>query len=613
MPPKMPCMKQSSTPLSDELRALTRQVQAQLTHAASPFALAPQPYADGSSGWRFAQAPQHVAHWLDAGRAHVDAPFIHYWHNGGKEAKLPSQPEVWRYADFYALVDTWAAWLPQHTGLAAGERVAILSANSPQWVAAFAASVYAGAVVAPLNSMNTALDAVQTLAELQPKLLFADAARWQALQVLWQAEPEAFAALPACTVLLLGAEVGDTSTLPTGWRVLALPAADARSPAAQAPAASAQADALIVYTSGSAARPKGAVFSHDAVCQALMNLEYIGAFAAMTSPAALQKIMAAGHAPCLLSCVPYFHVSGLYAQVLSTLKNGRKLVLLPRWQAAQALHLIEHEKVTAISAAPTMVAQLMALPEFGEAEVTGSLTAIGFGGSAIPPALQQAAQERLAETLCGTGFGMTETGGAGAGASGAVFLHNPASAGLLSPIMQVRIEDDNGQALPTGEAGEICLRGPTLMRGYWQQEEASAQALRGGWMHTGDWGYADADSYLYIPGRIKEVINRHGEKIAASEVEACLASHPAVQEVAVIALPDADSLERVAACVVPKGDALLRFDEDELLAQWQAHAAAHLPAYKVPTAWALHPQPLPRNAMQKVVKGGLAACFTSAS
>ena len=348
------------------------------------------------------------------------------------------------------------------------------------------------------------------------------------------------------------------------------------------------------------------MFTHDAVCQALYNLEYIAAFAALTSPAALQKIMAAGHAPCLLSCVPYFHVSGLYAQVLSTLKNGRKLVLLPRWNAAHALELIARERVTAISAAPTMVAHLLAQPDFEP--LAQSLSAIGFGGSAAPPALQQAVANNMPDTLCGTGFGMTETGGAGAGASGALYMANMAASGMVSPIMQCRIEGAAGQTLATGEAGEICLRGPTLMHHYWQQEAESQTALRSGWMHTGDWGHLDAENYLYISGRIKEVINRHGEKIAASEIEAALAAHPAVREVAVLPLPDALSLECVAAVVVLHAEPEYETATAPLPAL-QAHARLLLPAYKVPSHWHISTQPLPRNAMHKVLKKDLAALF----
>lgn len=590
--------------------ALAAQVSAQLTAPQAPFALEHQAAVDGSAFPRFAQAPALLTDWLDAGRAHAQLPFIHYWDNS-EGRQLPAAPQIWHYADFFALTDTWAHWLHSSLQIAAGQRIAILAANSPEWVTAFAAGSYAGAVLAPINSMNTAQDSLRTLAELAPQLLFCDLPRLQALLAASQ-QPELRPLLPPCPIVLLGQKELPAECLALGGQVrLPPPMPTATAPAQPLPTQPRKRtdDALIVYTSGSAALPKGAVFTHDAVCQALYNLEYIGAFAALTSPQALQKILTAGHPPCLLSCVPYFHVSGLYAQVLSSLKNGRKLVLLPRWNAAQALELIAREKVTTISAAPSMVMQLMAQEGFGQAELTGSLSAIGFGGSAVPQALQQETAARMPNTLCGTGFGMTETGGAGAGLSGALFMANMASSGLVSPIVQVRIEDDSGRALPVGEAGEICLRGPTLMHAYWQRPEASAEALRGGWMHTGDWGYVDASGYLYVPGRLKEVINRHGEKIAASEVESALASHPAVRELAVLPLPDPVSLECVAAVIVLRQACADAAAQAALLAELQEHARLLLPAYKVPTHWHLSTQALPRNAMQKVLKKDLAAVF----
>lgn len=596
-------MQVSLAPMPADVATRAAQTQAQLCQPQAPFALSDYAFADGTWGKRFANAPMRLTDWLDAGRAYAQLPFIHYWNNSG--GMLPQQPRTWAYADFFDHADTWAHWLNQDLRLPASCRVAVLAANSPEWIAAFAASAYAGAVVAPLNSMNTARESLHTLAELAPSLIFCDRPRLAALvQALQQDELAKLWPQP-CPIVLLG-----ESAIPADCQTPALAILLPPAPCGQAQPLhiqpNTQDDAIIVYTSGSAASPKGAVFTHDAVCQALYNLEYIGAFAALSSPLALQKIMAAGHAPCLLSCVPYFHVSGLYAQVLSSLKNGRKLVLLPRWNPAQALELVAREKVTSISAAPTMVAQLMAQPDFGKPEVSASLSALGFGGSAVPMALQQAVAEQMPASLCGTGFGMTETGGAGAGASGDVFMAQMRASGIVSPIMQARIEQADGQVQALGSPGEICLRGPTLMRAYWQRATDSAHALRGGWMHTGDWGVLDAQDCLYVVGRIKEVINRHGEKIAASEVEAALSTHPAVREIAVLPLPDRVSLECVAAVVVlhhapPAGVNL----QQEL----QEHARLLLPPYKVPEHWHISTQALPRNAMHKVLKKDLLALF----
>ena len=569
------------TSLSQALAAAA-QTRLQLTHPSAPFALEAAPCGAAYSQ-RFARAPALLTDWLDAGRAFADQPFVHYYPTAAGEAALAA-PEVWTYSRFYAAVERLSAYLQHDCALPAGVRVALCAANSPQWLVAFAAASYAGAVLAPMNSMNSGAEMRQVLAELQPALLFCDRSRYQQLQ-------EAGGCGDARVILLEELEQY-ASALPF--------AVVARGP---------QDDALVVYTSGSAARPKGAVFTHDAVCQALYNLEYITAFAALTSPLVMARINAAANAPCLLSCVPYFHVSGLYAQVLSTLKNGRKLVMLPRWSPKHAIELIAREKVTAFSAAPSMVMQLMAESQFGQPEVTGSLIALGFGGSGMPQNLRDALAEKMPNTMSGTGFGMTETGGAGVGASGALFALRSASAGLASPIMQISIQDEKGRELPVGQAGEICLRGPTLMRGYHAQPEQSQAALRGAWLHTGDWGYVDADGYCHVLDRIKDVVNRHGEKIAASEVESCLLQHPAVREVAVVALPDPLTLEQVAAYVVLHPSQ----ESDEMrMAQVKAHAQAHLAAYKVPQTWHFGQEALPRNAMGKVLKDEIRRWLTAA-
>ena len=569
------------TDLSETL-ARAEQTRLQLTHPSAPFAL--EAAASGAAhSHRFARAPALLNDWLNAGRAFADQPFVHYYQSAAGDAVLPA-PEVWSYGNFYAAAERLSAYLQNELKLPAGARVALCAANSPQWLMAFVAASYAGAVVAPINSMNTGADMLQVLDELQPSLVFCDRNRYRQLQ-------EAGGWTGSNIILL---EELENYASATPFEVVT------RDP---------QDDALVVYTSGSATRPKGAVFTHDAVCQALYNLEYITAFAALTSPLVMARIAAAANAPCLLSCVPYFHVSGLYAQVLSTLKNGRKLVMLPRWNAKHAVDLIAREKVTAFSAAPSMVMQLMAEPAFGDEAVTGSLIALGFGGSGMPQNLRDTLAEKMPNTMSGTGFGMTESGGAGVGASGALFALRSASAGLASPIMQISIQDELGRELTAGQAGEICLRGPTLMRAYLAQPEQSQEALRGGWLHTGDWGYVDADGYCHVLDRIKDVVNRHGEKIAASEVESCLLQHPAVREVAVLALPDPQSLEQVAACVVLHAST----ESPEILAQQlQAHAQAHLAAYKVPQTWHFVQQPLPRNAMGKVLKEEVRRWLTAA-
>ena len=164
--------------------------------------------------------------------------------------------------------------------------------------------------------------------------------------------------------------------------------------------------------------------------------------------------------------------------------------------------------------------------------------------------------------MSGIGFGLTESNGVAAASSGDLFAYKPRSAGMLSPIIELRVADPDGSALPPGQPGELWLRGVTVMQGYWGDPETTRQAMSDGWFRSGDIGYRDDEGFLFIVDRIKDVINRKGENISASEVESCILQHPKVLEVAVLAMPDDLAGEAVVAVVVPKSSAILTEAED---------------------------------------------------
>jgi long-chain acyl-CoA synthetase len=300
-----------------------------------------------------------------------------------------------------------------------------------------------------------------------------------------------------------------------------------------------------------------------------------------------------------LSAVPLFHVSGLHAQLLTSLRNGKRLVFMHRWDPTQALQMIRDEKITQFNGAPAMVMQLMATPGFDPANSARTLGGVGFGGAGLPQRLIDDVLSRFADSMSGIGFGLTETNGVGAAISGRLFAGRPRSSGLKSPIVELRIAGPSGEAQPAGEAGEIWVRGVTVMKGYWRQPEATAQALKDGWFRTGDIGYIDNEGFLFVVDRIKDVINRSGEKIAAAEVESCLLQHPLVAEAAVIARPDDTHGEVPVAIVVPQPGATLR------AADVVAHVAARLASYKVPAEVIVRSDALPRNPAGKLLKGDL--------
>jgi long-chain acyl-CoA synthetase len=546
---------------------------ARLTQPGAPFELCEVALADGPAR-AYRHAPPSLIALIEAGRVH-----------GAKEF-MAHAGERWSYERFFAAVDALAGRLQAEVHLEPGDRVAIAMRNRPEWAVAFAATVLVGAVPAPLNSFGLRDELRGAIAEVSPRVLVCDDERLDRLA------PDL--ATLGCHVVNVG-RVPDPASGVLAWAPLVAPGGPARQPVTRQP----EDAALLVFTSGSTSRPKAVLSSHRAVAQALMNIDFIGALSGMSSPQAVAAIMAKGLAPATLTVVPLFHVSGLYAQLLTTLRGGRRLVFMHRWDPAQALQIIRDEKITQFSAAPAMVQQLMQVAGFDPAASAASLGGVGFGGSGLPQGLIDQVLARFPHSMSGIGFGMTESNGVGAAISGQLFEGRPRSSGLSSPVIELRIVDADGQPLPAGEAGEICLRGVTLMQGYWGQPEATAQALHGGWLHTGDIGYVDAAGFLFVVDRLKDVINRSGEKIAAAEVESCLSRHPGVDEVAVFAVPDAQTGEAVVAVVV------LRPGRSASQADLQAHVAAHLAGYKVPSRIELRAEPLPRNATGKLVKAEL--------
>lgn len=521
----------------------------------------------------FRNAPANLVEAVQAGRSFAERPFL-VW-----------QDQRLNYGEFYQAVDRLTAHLVRTLDVQPGQRVAIAMRNRPEWLVGFVAVVQAGAVPVPLNSWALRDELLHALEDIEPVLLFCDAARLDLVA-------DRLAALDV-RALAVDAEAAEGALSYADLLRESVESVDPHSPSADDPA-------LILFTSGTTHRAKGAVSSHRAIAQALFALEFQGAFAGMTSYERIRPLLESGLQPTVLLAVPLFHVSGLHAMFLNALRGGRRLVMMYKWDVDQALELVARERCTQFSGAPVMMQQVLAHPRFGSTE-TDCLMGLGLGGGAASTALLDQLIELRPNALAGAGYGLTESNGIGAAYAGNQFVARPGCAGWALPIVDIRIGEDPGQALPAGQPGPIWLRTPTLMQGYRNRPDETSETLREGWLFTGDVGVIDEDGFLRITDRIKDMIIRGGENISALEIEHCACSHPDVSEAAAIALPDEAMGESVGlvACLRPGA----RLDETQL----QRHLAERLAAYKLPTRLWLREEPLPRNAMGKLVKQELKA------
>jgi len=288
-------------------------------------------------------------------------------------------------------------------------------------------------------------------------------------------------------------------------------------------------DATILYTSGTTGAPKGAVSPHRAVIQALLAFgcrQFIELARAEGPPA---QSATPAYPPTLILAVPLFHVTGCIPVMLSSFATGMKLVIMYRWDAEKALQLIESERVTMFVGVPTQSWDLIESPNFHKYD-TSSLASIAGGGAPAPPTLVRRVDEEFGAGRPAIGYGMTETNAYGPGNSGDDYVSHPSSAGRVVPIMQIEVRDGDDNPVPAGQRGEICFKGPNLIRGYWNRPADTAETIVKGWLRTGDIGYLDADGFIYVEDRAKDMVLRGGENIYSAEVEAAIYEHPAVYE-----------------------------------------------------------------------------------
>ncbi len=517
----------------------------------------------------------------------------------GEKTFLVYEAERWSFAEVMARADALAALLAEGYGVRRGDRVAIGMRNYPEWVVSFAAITSIGAISVSLNAWWSADELDFALSDSGTRVLIADAERVERTS----------ASCARLGISVLAVRTPPAPGLDRWEDRLPAGAAGAEGPAMPEVPLGPDDDATILYTSGTTGRPRGAVSTHRAVVQALMGFacravvetareaEGSGEIADAGADGVAGDLAAAAEQSFIL-VVPLFHVTGCVPVMLACFAFGMKLVMLPRWDPENALRLIEAERVTTFVGVPTQGWDLLEHPRFAEFD-TSSLRSVGGGGAPAPPALVRRVAGSFAEGRPNIGYGLTETNAYGPGISGPDYLAHPTSAGRPTPILEISIRDPHGRPVATGESGEIWLKSPTLIRGYWGDPRATEETFSDGWLRTGDLGRLDADNLLYVEDRIKDMILRGGENVYCAEVEGVLYEHPGVREAAVFGLPHPRLGEEVAAVVIPRDGVAL--DPADL----QAHAARRLAAFKVPSRISVLAGALPRNAAGKVLKSRL--------
>jgi long-chain acyl-CoA synthetase len=349
--------------------------------------------------------------------------------------------------------------------------------------------------------------------------------------------------------------------------------------------------ACIFYTGGTTGRSKGVMLSHRNLwANAVVTAGRFGFDASMVS----------------LHAGPLFHLAA-GARVFTTAMLGGKHVVIPRFTPADALNAIVRDRVTVATFVPTMLSMLLELPNLASYDLS-SLQMITYGASPMPETILAECMRRFPSVRFAQSYGMTELSPV------ATILgpedHLPdapkrhlRSAGRAISSAEIKVVDARDRELPCGEVGEILVRGPMVMQGYWNKPELSEETLRGGWMHTGDSGYFEPDGYLYIADRIKDMIISGGENVYSTEVENAICAHPDVLQCAVIGIPDERWGESVHAVVVRRPAAVLTGDDIV------AHCRGLIAGYKCPRSVDVREQPLPLSSVNKINKAELRAPF----
>ena len=481
----------------------------------------------------------------------------------------------------------------QARGVKKGDRVALAMRNLPEWPVVFFAAVTIGAICVPLNAWWTGDELAFGLSNSGTKLLVCDEERWDRLKD----RRNDFSCVNHTFVTRAEHPLNGADTLEY---VIGTPKQYASLPEATLPDVDIlpEDDATIFYTSGTTGRPKGALGTHRNLCTNILSSGYNAGCAVLRRGEPLPEPQPKTG----LTVIPLFHVTACSAGLMGNIAAGNTMVYMYKWDPVEAFKIIEREKVSSTGGVPTIAWQLLEHPERKNYDLS-SIEAIAYGGAPAAPELVRKIREVFG-ALPGNGWGMTETMATVTGHSSEDYLNRPDSCGPPVAVADLKImSEDGSRELPTGEIGELWARGPMVVKGYWNNPEATAETFVDGWVKTGDLARLDEEGWCYIADRAKDMIIRGGENIYSSEVENVLYDHPAVTDAALIGLPHQQLGEEPAAVVhLAPG---MQASEAEL----QEWVAERLAKFKVPVRIAFTPDTLPRNANGKILKKELSSFF----
>jgi long-chain acyl-CoA synthetase len=492
--------------------------------------------------------------------------------HGGCTATIQvSRSHTW--SEFAHRVGSLAGVLRQ-LGLSPDGRVALLAMNSDRYLEAFYAAVWAGGIIVPINFRFSPAEIASCLNDCGAEILIVDDNFQPIASDLRAQAPSVRHVIP----------IGESSSEYEALLAATSPVPDA--------GRSGDDVASILYTGGTTGRSKGVMLTHT-------NLGTIGLNAACE--------FRMDESTVCLHAAPMFHIADI-AMCVSVTQVAGAHVFTPRFDAQAVLRNVAEHRVTITLLVPTMIHML--LGQMAECpEDVSSLKGLVYGASPMPQALLERAMAMLPGVDFYQGYGMTE-------AVPATILeprfHIPGgaklrSAGRATYFAEVRVVDPSNREVPRGTIGEILIGGPMVMKRYWNQPKITEDALRGGWMHTGDAGYMDEDGFLFVVDRLKDMIISGGENVYSAETENAIYQHPAVAMCAVIGVPHAERGEQVHAIVVLKDG--LELTADEL----QAHCRNLIAGYKIPRSIEFTREPLPVSGVGKILKRELRKKYLGAA